>query len=101
MDTDGRLWIGEADVPGAEKRRWLVFSPDGSPEAELWLTALWPGYLPGNTELLAVSANRIAVLRKTANDEEFVEVWELLAKPRASGEVSPDGDPRTQQQPER
>lgn len=80
MDADGRLWIGEAEVPGATRRRWVVFNPDGVPEAEMWVTALWPGYLPGSTELLAVSPDRIAVLRQNALDEEFVEVWDLLGR---------------------
>ena len=77
LDADGRLWIGEAAVPGAQVRRWVVFTSDGVPEAEIRLTALWPGYLPGNTELPAVSRGRIAVLKKNTLDEEFVEVWKL------------------------
>ena len=71
---------GYGSVKGRSRRpsaTLVVFTSDGVPEAEIRLTALWPGYLPGNTELLAVSRSRIAVLKKNTLDEEFVEVWKL------------------------
>lgn len=75
IDVEGRLWIGEAGVPGAATRRWVVFGPDGTPEGELRVPALWSGYLPGSTELLAVGRDRIALLRRNDMDEDVVDVW--------------------------
>jgi hypothetical protein len=77
LGPDASLWIGEAIVPGESTRRWFVFSPDGIPEAELSVPAEQLGYLPGRTELLAVGPERIALLRRTRLDEEYVEVWEI------------------------
>ncbi|MDZ7779497.1 MAG: hypothetical protein U5R14_06085 [Gemmatimonadota bacterium] len=80
VDPDGSLWIGEATIPGEALRRWVIFSPDGIPEAELKVPTEQFGYLPGRTELLAVGRDRIALLRRTRLDEEYVEVWEVGAQ---------------------
>lgn len=80
VGPDGWIWVGEAIVPGESLRRWVIFSPDGIPEAELKVPAEQFGYLPGRTELLAVGRDRIALLRRTRLDEEYVEVWEVEAR---------------------
>lgn len=75
LDGEGRIWVGEFLEPGAEERRWMVFSADGPPLGQVQVPARRIGRLPGRTELLAVGADRIAILRRTRLDEEYVEVW--------------------------
>lgn len=81
VDPGGRLWIGTPTTPGAPQRRWIVFTPDGIPQVQLTLPALWPGYQPGRTELLAVGRDRIAVSSLNSVDEEIIEVWTLPPTP--------------------
>jgi len=75
LDGRGRIWVGEYLVPGAKERRWVVFSEGGRPIGQVRMPAYQSGRLPGRTELLAVGADRIAILRTTRLDEEYVEVW--------------------------
>lgn len=77
VDSEGRLWIAEATVPGSARRRWVVFDADGTPVGEWKVRATWHSYLPGRTELLAVGSDRVALLRRTEFDEESVEVWQI------------------------
>ncbi|GMV06190.1 MAG: hypothetical protein AMXMBFR53_24660 [Gemmatimonadota bacterium] len=77
VDPEGRLWLSEATVPGSARRRWVVFAADGTPLAEWEPLALWPSYLPGRTELLALGGDRVALLRRDQLDEESVEVWRI------------------------
>lgn len=77
VDGGSRLWLGEPTVPGSARRRWVVFEADGVPLGEWETRAGWFSYLPGRTELLALGADRVALLTRNELDEEFVEVWKV------------------------
>lgn len=78
MDPLGRLWVGDYVLPTARTRRWIVFGADGTPIGTVELPFLPPKRLPGRTELLALGADRVAVLQTNEWDEESVAV--LLVK---------------------
>lgn len=80
VDPAGRVWVGQATVPGSSRRRWVVFDADGIPLGEWEPKAGWFGYLPGRTELLALGADRVALLVRSEFDEESVEVWHVRWK---------------------
>lgn len=75
VDDAGRVWVGDYPELDARSRRWVVFSRDGTPAGQIHLPLLGFRRIPGDTELLAVGRNRLALLRTNALDEEFVEVW--------------------------
>lgn len=61
------VWIGLATRPGEETRRWLVIGTDGQPRG--WLN------LPATASVLAMDADRFAILLRDANDEEEVRLY--------------------------
>ncbi len=61
------VWIGLATRPGEETRRWLVVGTDGQPRG--WLD------LPARASVLAMDADRFAILLRDANDEEEVGLY--------------------------
>ena len=67
LGADEMVWIGLATRPGEETRRWLVLGPDGQPSG--WLD------LPAEASVLAVDADRFAVLLRNALDEEEVRLY--------------------------
>jgi len=75
IDAQDRIWIGEYLPIEEENRRWIVLAPDGTPSFQITLPALRREPLPGRTELLRVGEGRLAVLRTTRLDEQYVEVW--------------------------
>ena len=77
LDNHDRLWIGEYPEPGADSRRWIVFSSDGRPEGQVHLPLLPANRLPGVTEILTVTDDQVVLLRKNRFDEETVEVWQV------------------------
>lgn len=75
IDSEGRIWIGEFLRPGKDERRWMVFSPSGEPLGQVRLPRAAFSKFPGRTEVLAVGPDRVALLRRTWLDEQYVEVW--------------------------
>ena len=73
VDDTGNLWVGSYEV-GAINRRWRVFSRTGQPIGQLELPAFAHPFIPGQTELLDVSGDRLAVRRVGGNGEVIVEV---------------------------
>ncbi|MDE2761357.1 MAG: hypothetical protein OXQ94_05350 [Gemmatimonadota bacterium] len=61
------VWIGLATRLGEETRRWLVVGTDGQPRG--WLD------LPAKASVLAMDADRFAILLRDANDEEEVRLY--------------------------
>ena len=73
VDDADNLWVGSYEV-GAATRRWRIFSRTGQPIGLLELAAFRHPFVPGQTELLDVSGDRLAVRRTDPNGEVFVEV---------------------------
>lgn len=67
LGPDEMVWIGLAIRLGEETRRWLVIGADGQPRG--WLA------LPAEARVLAMDADRFAVLLRDANDEEEVRLY--------------------------
>ncbi len=76
VDDAGNLWVGSYEV-GAATRRWRIISRTGQPIGLLELPAFRHPFVPGQTELLDVSGDRLAVRRTDPNGEVFVEVWTI------------------------
>ena len=97
VDASGRIWIGDYAKLTGERRLWSVVGVDGIPVGFVRLPVFQPelltfanGALTGRTlvelevtipspvhELLDITADRIAVLRKGDLGQEFVEVYEI------------------------
>ncbi|WP_420449350.1 hypothetical protein [Candidatus Palauibacter sp.] len=67
LGPDEMLWIGLATRSGEETRRWLVIGSDGQPRGQL--------DLPADASVLAVDADRFALLLRDALDEEEVRLY--------------------------
>lgn len=76
MDPHNRVWVGEY-VLDSDDRWWVVFDSMGVPVARARLPAIGRRPYPGASELLAIGTGRLAVLRRTKLDEEYVEVWSV------------------------
>jgi len=97
IDASGRIWIGDYAGLSGERRLWSVIGVDGTPIASVRLPVFHPELLTFNNggftgramvesevtipspvhELLDITADRIAVLRKDGLGQEYVEVYEL------------------------
>jgi hypothetical protein len=66
LDNRQRLWIGVYPRPGQAEQRFVVLAADGT----LWGVV----EVPRTGEILDISDDRIAILRSTELDEEFIEV---------------------------
>ena len=97
VDASGRIWIGDYAKLSGERRLWSVIGVDGIPIGSVRLPVFQPelltftnGGLTGRSfvelevtvpspvhELLDITADRIAVLRKGDLGQEFVEVYEI------------------------
>ena len=98
VDADGRIWIGDFARLEDAQRRWTVLGPGGRPVGTLNLPVFRPEWyrfreglgamgtgsvevttsLPKRRhELLDVTADRIAILRRGELAGEFVEVYEV------------------------
>ena len=69
LGPDEMAWIGLAARLGEETRRWLVIGADG--QLQGWLD------LPAKASVLAMDADRFAILLHDANDEEEVRLYSL------------------------
>ncbi len=67
LGPDEIVWIGLATRFGAEMRRWLVIGPDGELSGQI--------DLPAEASVLAVDADRFALLLRDALDEEEVRLY--------------------------
>lgn len=67
LGPDEMVWIGLATRSGEETRRWLVIGSDGQPRGQL--------DLPADASVLAVDADRLALLLRDALDEEEVRLY--------------------------
>ena len=67
LGPDEMVWIGLATRMGEETRRWLVVGTDGQLRGRL--------DLPANASMLAVNADRFAILQHDVNDEEEVSLY--------------------------
>jgi hypothetical protein len=86
VSRSGTIWIGEYAKLGQRRRQWTVFARDGTPVGRLDLPIYVPRhieteiaitYSPSH-ELVDVTANHVAILRKDAFDVQYVEVLEIL-----------------------
>lgn len=97
VDAGGRIWIGEYAKLSGEWRRWWVIGPDGTPVGSVRLPVYHPDWLTFSNgtftgramvesevtipspshEVLDITADRIAVLRKDDLGTEFVEVYAI------------------------
>ena len=97
VDASGRIWIGDYPKLSSGRRLWSVIGVDGTPIASVRLPVFHPEWLTfddgGFTgrelvesevtipspvhELLDITADRIAVLRKDDFGQEFVQVYEI------------------------
>jgi hypothetical protein len=81
VDEAGQLWAGAYAPPDSGSREWVVFSPDGMPRARLTLPALADPMIPGESELLDVRGDRLALARVSASGEPFFEVRRIVRAP--------------------
>ena len=97
VDASGRMWIGDYAKLSGGRRLWSVIGVDGNPIASVRLPTFHPEWLTFSNggftgramvefevtipspvhELLDITADRIAVLRKDELGQEFVEVYEI------------------------
>lgn len=97
IDASGRIWIGDYAKLSSARRLWSVIGVDGIPIASVRLPVFHPELLTFNNggfagrelverevaipspihELLDITADRVAVLRKGDLGQEFVEVYEI------------------------
>ena len=97
VDAGGRIWIGEHAKLSGEWRRWWIIGPDGTPVGSVRLPVYHPDWLTFSNrtfmgraivesevtipspahEVLDITADRIAVLRKDDLGTEFVEVYAI------------------------
>lgn len=71
LDGDGRIWIGEPEVMGADERRWTALAQDGTPRFRVTL--------PASAEPLDAAGDRLVVLDETELGEEIVRILTLGA----------------------
>jgi hypothetical protein len=69
LDSRHRLWIGVYPRPGQAEQRFIVLAADGT----LWGVV----DVPRTGEVLDIFDDRIAILRSTEVDEEFIEVFAI------------------------
>ena len=77
LDGDGRLWIGESLLPADTLQTWMIFRPDGKPEAKVRLPARFEPRPNAAPTLLDVAPDRVAVLVRSPLEELIVEVWRI------------------------
>lgn len=69
VDDEGRVWIG-GYPRGDQAQSWLIIGGDGRLEGRL--------EVPGGATLLDAAGGRVAMLRRTELDEEYVVVLEIV-----------------------
>lgn len=74
IDGEHRVWVRPAVADGVPVTRWRVFSRTGDRLGDL--------ELPADATVLDATASSILLLRRSALDEESVEVWGLRSPVR-------------------
>lgn len=81
VDGERRIWVKPAVADGVDSVSWRAFGEDGT-----WIGLLT---LPRDAVLLDATETRLLLLRRTAYDEEYVEVRSLEGPDRAEGSSGP------------
>jgi hypothetical protein len=68
VDDEGRLWIG-GYPQGDQPQSWLIIGVEGQLVAQVMV--------PSGSTLLDAAGDRLAVLRRTEMDEEYIVVMEI------------------------
>lgn len=69
LDAEGFLWVEDYTLPGATRRGWTVFDPEGRPVTRL--------SLPSENEILDIGSRQVLTLFEDELGVEYLAVFHL------------------------